>query len=695
MTMLEVLRTDDYAVTDRWFSAPYVDIDEWRTTIDQAYRYRFVHGGFEGCDTRFSCYFPPAEQWEGRLLFPVEGGLGGYEDTCGTIQGFILDQLGIGFRLGAYVVESNSGHIGVALDARAGEDPSIYGYRAHVESARFSKHLAEQIYGRRPTSSFAYGGGGGGMRAQLCLENSDVFDAAMPYVGVAATMDSATFEIPESERFLRSATSTVFGCVLNVHRLLGDRLAGVIDAIEPGGSGDPFVGLDTHQREELATLYRLGFPRGSEVLISEPVGAVSAWAWQADSMLAEDPSYFEAFWSLPGYVGHDEAGQIVEAVVQSKAVVKRVVTAAELLVLAEGLPGVGALAKFMVGMKGSDYPCAVEIEDDVPGYLNGASVKIASGAAQGRSLYVAGVARGILYLDGAGDAGTRRLTDVAPGDELLIDNHDFLAYCYSHRHHASPVSPTRLDGVPVHPQHPLPRSAALLGGPASGRFTGKLLLLPGTHDSNVWPGTAVALLDQIADVQGAAATERVRIRWMEHAENLPGSFIPSGASPAMTTRFIDYNPLVEQSLHDLAAWVEHDLPPASTSYEYHDGRLTLPTNATERGGVQAVVTVTANDAARATVAAGDVVTLQVHIDTPPDAGAVVSVRWDLEGAGAFDHTQPLPDAPVRSLTLETQHRYEHPGTYFPTARVTTHRDGDRTATHRLIPNLGGARVVVS
>jgi hypothetical protein len=41
------------------------------------------------------------------------------------------------------------------------------------------------------------------------------------------------------------------------------------------------------------------------------------------------------------------------------------------------------------------------------------------------------------------------------------------------------------------------------------------------------------------------------------------------------------------------------------------------------------------------------------------------------------------------------HAYDRAGTYFPSARITSHRDGDLTATYRRIENLARARVVVS
>ena len=40
---------------DPLYDVAYVDVDEWR---DEPHRYRYVHGGFEGTDARFSFYFP-------------------------------------------------------------------------------------------------------------------------------------------------------------------------------------------------------------------------------------------------------------------------------------------------------------------------------------------------------------------------------------------------------------------------------------------------------------------------------------------------------------------------------------------------------------------------------------------------------------------------------------------------------------
>ena len=60
---------DDYAEVfvyqDTVFKSPFIDIDEWR---DTPVRHRYVHGGFEGTETRFSFYFPSKEDYAGHFF---------------------------------------------------------------------------------------------------------------------------------------------------------------------------------------------------------------------------------------------------------------------------------------------------------------------------------------------------------------------------------------------------------------------------------------------------------------------------------------------------------------------------------------------------------------------------------------------------------------------------------------------------
>jgi hypothetical protein len=148
------MELESYVVSDRFFGAPYIDLDEWRETPA---RHRHIHGGFEGTDTRFTFYFPPADGWRGRMYQPLEGAHAGHEDAFGGPMGAILGGLAMIVRLGGFMVESNSGHIGDTMDPKAGSDPTLYGYRASAEVGRLSKHVAQQVYGRPVEHAYVFG----------------------------------------------------------------------------------------------------------------------------------------------------------------------------------------------------------------------------------------------------------------------------------------------------------------------------------------------------------------------------------------------------------------------------------------------------------------------------------------------------------------------------------------------------------
>src|SRR4051812_5885721 len=61
------------AYRDPLLKEVFVDVDEWR---DEPVRHRYVHGGFNDSEARFSIYFPPADKYERRFfqyILPVSG----------------------------------------------------------------------------------------------------------------------------------------------------------------------------------------------------------------------------------------------------------------------------------------------------------------------------------------------------------------------------------------------------------------------------------------------------------------------------------------------------------------------------------------------------------------------------------------------------------------------------------------------
>lgn len=668
-----------YTPADDFFGAPWIDRDEQR---DAPAPHRYLHGGFEGTGTRFSLYFPPAEAYEGRFVQPLEGGLAGSEHNYDSLTGVIGKLIGgydFAIGLGAYMVESNQGHVGAELCPKAGPDATVYGYRASAEVARFARWLSQQIYGRLPSHGYVFGGSGGAGRSAMCLENvHDVWDGALTFMGVTlAPVDPAK----------GLGTPAPFSELYNAQRVLGDALWDVVDALEPGGSGQPLATLTSHQRQVLQDLYRAGFPRGAEFMISRPMGAISFWGWSAESKHAEDPAYYDHdFWHETGYLGHDEPDRIAEHLIADKIVrVARVMTAEE-------LGGRAAL------LGNPTLRCAVALEgvDSTVGYLQGASLRVANGKAAGRQLWVTGVMQEgrLLLVDGIGEAGNLRLADVEVGDELVLDNRMYLAYCYRYRHLVDPTDPAQahltLDGAPLYPSRTLapPTMPPMMGvATFDGRFQGKVLTVQHTHDSSIWP----------RDHQFDGAEDRWVLRWTENAEHVPASALPPSEGPSPLTRMVDWKGTIEQSLHDLVAWVERGEKPAGTNGTTltPGGPLVLAEKAAERGGIQPVVRATADGGARAEVRAGEPVLLEVTAEVPPRAGTVVDVLWDVDGSGAFPHRDASVDGSQTAVTSSFSHAFDAPGTYFPAVKVVAHREGDVNATTRRVENLARVRVVVT
>jgi hypothetical protein len=660
---------------DPLFGQPYVDQDEWRST---PVRHRYVHGGFKGTDMRFSFYFPPAAQYQGRFFQYVTP----VPDNENLAQQPGNDQIGFAIASGAYFVETNGGGTTATAGPGLHADPAIGAYRANAAAAQFSRKVATEMYGGARPYGYLYGGSGGGYRTLGSMENTNgVWDGAVPFV-LGSPM----------------AAPNVFSVRMHAMRILWDKFPQIVDAMEPGGSGAPYAGLNPEQRAALKEVTAMGFPL--ESWFGWKTMGVHAFTALYQGMEMADPTYFTDFWTKPGYLGFDHPESFAHARLQFPTTVTALLDeqqASARGLSALGIPGSArgtADQAWRTAVNGGGArPVAVALADAPPdvNFLGGDLV-ILSGAAKGKRLALLGLT-GNLASFGMVDIAT--LAALKPGDAVQVDNSNFLAAQTYHRHQVPDASYAvwdqfrRPDGTPIYPQRSINLGPLFAMGAAgtvpTGKFNGRIIVVESLLDREAFPWQADWYARKFRQF---GEDDRFRLWYTDHA--LHGA----DENKEDPTRIVTYEPVLQQALRDLAAWVEKGTPPpASTAYTVTDGQVYLPPTAAQRKGVQPVVTLRVAGGNRITIHPGQTVRFAGTIAVPPGTGTVVGAQWDFDGSGRFAQNTPVAPGQA-SVRVVITHRFDKPGTYFPALLGFSQRHGDPHTPYARIPNLGRVRVVV-
>ncbi|MGC9542105.1 PKD domain-containing protein [Streptomyces sp. UG1] len=661
---------------DQDFGEPYLDVDEWR---DIPVRHRYLHGGFADSETRFSIYFPPAEAYQGRFfqhITPVPGS----EHQAQTARGQ-EDRISFAVSSGAYFLETNGGGGGGTVPPG---DPTIAGFRANAAAARYSRVVAQRVYGPHRPHGYAYGGSGGAYRTIAGAENTDgVWDGFVPYV-VGSPM----------------AIPNVFCVRMHAQRVLRHRFDRIVDALEPGGSGDMFEGLDPEERAALAEVTAMGFP--PRAWFGHRTMGMHAFTALYGGALAMDPGYFADFWTQPGYLGADPGSSVHRDRLRHSSRVVATVTSREAahLGLASSAPAAAARGGVDHAFKGQERDeeavVALRFAEPAPCDAQGAELTVRTGRAAGQSLVLREVRGDLAVLDEPN--GTPALTGLSPGDAVDVDNSNFLAAQTYHRHQVPPQGFAVWDqfrdenGDPVPPQRPVHLGPLFATGAAgsvqTGKFTGKMIAVACLLDREAFPWQADWYRSRVREHLGDATDEHVRLWYVDNALHGDQEIQED------PTRSVSYLGVLHQALRDLSAWTESGVPPAaSTDYTICDGQVVVPPSAAARGGIQPVVDLTVDGTARADVPSGQQVTLCAVAEVPPAAGKVVAVQWDLDGDGTFPVTEDVE--PAERVRVERRHAFAAPGTHFVTVRVRAQRDGDASAVFTRVDNIARVRVVVA
>jgi hypothetical protein len=672
------------------FGEPFIDVDEWRQTPRP---HRYIHGGFKDSHLLFSIYLPPKELYKERFLLELEGGQGGQDKMMVSSDASMVGAPGgwawaydLAFDdMGAYLVETNEGHF---PNEGLGVDNAFHLWQASIYATKYARLIAKQVYGSAPKHGYVNGCSGGGLRSAVHLENApDVIDGA----------------VPQAWGVNQRPNWSIYGLVGAV---LGDKIADVIDAAEVGGSGDIYKGLSPRQSEALRNLMGLGWPRQAT---NQMRAAWPASPFSVYNVMDQDPTYYQDFWTKPGYLGRDTPAEVKDLLVDTTLTVTHGFTMKE---LTEKGFARSAADTATFGAEGGDIlqskPAASLDWTGDPQKLFMATATILTGPDAGKKMLLSGVASGP---DGARyTAFTARapygFNNVRDGDRIRIDNRDWIAYLYYHRYGLKALTDKLGLATPGHqlmfPEHRamekpdgspsyVQRNAATGWYPGlNGNFKGKMIMLSGLSDEPIWPTQMTPYEHMVRRNLGANVDNQYRFWWLDHTPHCSGPL-----SGERSTYLVPNNGVVRQAILDVMRWVEDGKPPAADmAYRYSaDNALIVPATAKERGGIQPVTILKANGAERAEVKVGQSVRFDATADAPPGSGAIVRAQFDFDGKGAWPVSVAEANGASGSLATSATHAYDKPGTYFASFRVASHRDGAK-GKGPPIYNLARVRVVV-
>jgi hypothetical protein len=518
----------------------------------------------------------------------------------------------------------------------------------------FAKGRVQQRYGRLPSRTYLFGSSGGGWRSLSQLER------------YPETYDGAGMRNPAIEPRHLTYTYTVLDHFLPVIR---SKLGQIIAARDRNEVALPF--LTAAEREALNRIYAAGAAVGSEFKFEQAAASSVTLGYPAFRLF--DPTYLDDFWSTPGYAGH--AGEVHSEVI-------------------EGITGSVSTAG---APNAAGY--VLSFRDDAASFGGGAikgwRVTFTSGALAGQRFHVS--ANTATQISVSGYAGA--LNGIAPGDQYVLSNRDFVAWQRYHEHIAQcefPEYAGDCNGLsPKRPQRParVQQAYATHGATLSGRIRKPVVSTAQDLDHLVYPPIIARYFDRVRDVLGAKASDMLRVYWNEnhsHGNPLAGE----------ANRMVERDSSWHAAFQYMVRWVETGTPPPpDTVVTVAPGAVEFPASASERKGIQPTVVATANAGRRITVPSGSLVALDGLAQSP--IGKIARYDWDFEGNSSYDCSSDASSGlalcaggfvPAASVSTPAWRTYATAGTYTATLRV--HDDSDFPGPFDGIENLSRVVIVV-
>ena len=404
---------------DSDYEESYIDIDEWRERVlpdGRRIPFRYIHGGVKKKGLKYSFCFPKKEEFRGRFFQYLSPFPGPDEEMASFDKTGADDKIAFALTNGAYFVESN---MASAQTFGVNPDPQSV-WKASAAAAEHSRDKAMEIYGCDRPFGYVYGGSGGSYKTFACMENTNSWDGAAPYVcGSPVSLPNSISLRAQGQRCLRH----VFGKIA--------------DALDAGGSGDMYEGLNEEEAFMLREITTMGLPPQSWYLEAQGIINDGSLPVLAPIVKMTDPQYFEDFWTKEGYLGADPENSASKDRLQFKGTVKSVhVPGKETKAQNDGRNTVDTAWQKLLS---DGHHAWIELEDVPKGedlYLQGVTIELLTGEAKGKQLLLGEMIGhcliiGMCYgMDSVEDV----MKMIKPGDILSMDNSDYIAIQSYYRH---------------------------------------------------------------------------------------------------------------------------------------------------------------------------------------------------------------------------------------------------------------------
>lgn len=276
---------------------------------------------------------------------------------------------------------------------------------------------------------------------------------------------------------------------------------------------------------------------------------------------------------------------------------------------------------------------------------------------------------------------------IKPGDEILLDNSDYIAATDYHLHalpkgnYSGYSSCYNKDGTPKYVQRDV---VANFSGsaPMTGDFSCKMIVEHTYCDESAFPYQGDWYKRLVYQTQGEEAERKYRLQYIDNALH------DDRAEPQGVEQFFVTNlSAIYQCLLDCIDWVEKGIePPKESQYSLQEGEFTVSEYANERCGIQNVCRLTSGGERKVSANVGENVPFEVNVQIPDGCGTLTDVEWDFEGEKTF--------SVYTGIETHTSHKFKKPGKYIVVVRTFNERHGNVSARFTKIRNIDRITVTV-